>query len=583
MASTSHEQPTLANQIRLYELAQTIAHVDHWEWCDKSGRLTLSSGLASLMGCSEADRLESMGGLMRFIHPEDRGRVELAVEAARLSGQPQEVAYKLRPPVGKGVPVTSTILAVGGKESGCVLGVIKYGDQGGSSCAEALGQSGRDELTGLQTRCSFTAQLASALEASEKSSHFAVVLLNVNQFKRINAGFGPEVGDDLLKGIAKRLYRLSMEAEIPARIGGDEFAVVLSGVEPGALVERVEALASQMREPFTVGGRTVHVAIRVGYSLYPTHGVSAGDLIRKAEISLHQSASDGGRQASGYKPGASERAQEQSYLEAGLREALLHQEIELFYQPQVCLTSGRIIGAEALMRWHHPELGLIPPDKFIPLAEESGLILDLGEWALHAVAKQAHDWKRLSPCFQRVAVNVSGIQLNSSNLLAIVNRVLAASAIDPTLLELELTESVVMHSSGKAAETLAQLHDRGISIAVDDFGTGYSSLAYLQKLPINKLKLDKSFIKDIATNPDDLAIARAIVGLGKSLRLTVMAEGVETQGQRDILEKEGCEQAQGYLYGRPMPAAELTTLLAEGNDLQAVPDLSHLTAPGRAK
>jgi diguanylate cyclase (GGDEF)-like protein len=569
MTPKNQAPASMCGQAGLNELAQPVSQVDHWEWCPQPRRLLVSSGLARLLEVPGEACPDSLSGLMRFTHPDDLGLVEQTITVVGAFGKAQELDYRLKLQSGRVIRVASTIMPAPGRAPGCVIGVLRYEAEAPIGPAVS---GGRDSLTGLLTRGAFAARLGVMLAQQDpERARFAIVLLNVNQFKRVNAGFGPEIGDALLKSIAKRLYRLSREAEIPARLGGDEFAVVLADSGSEALSEQVAALALEMREPFSLGGQAVHVAINVGYSLYPSHGVDAVDLIRKAEISLHQAKADGCHVVAEYKLGSSERAEERIYLEAGLRQALQHQELELYYQPQVCMATGRIIGAEALMRWHHPELGLIPPDKFIPLAEESGLILDLGEWALYTVAKQAQEWKNLGAGFQRVAVNVSSIQLNRSNLLAIVNRVLAVSAIDPALLELELTESVVMHSDSSAAATLVQLHDRGISIAVDDFGTGYSSLAYLQKLPINKLKLDKSFIKNIVSNPDDLAIARAIVSLGKSLRLTVIAEGVETQGQRVILEQEGCEQAQGFLYGYPMPAASLTALLKDSLNLQLSP------------
>jgi diguanylate cyclase (GGDEF)-like protein len=564
----------LAQQIQLHEHGETLANLGHWLSTESGGALHMSKGLVDLLECGPDLQPVSYGELMRYMHPDDRGLVSLACREAETSLVAQELWHRIRLDSGLVKQVRHRIESIPHEPSGApsLFGVIQHLVDAGHDGETGPG-SEHDNLTRLPNRAAFKEHLEQALlDAQALNRPLAVVFLGVDHFKRINAGFGHEAGDAVLRLIGKRLSALVEEGEPLARVGGDEFAMVLGGApkDQASVVARIEALASFLREPYLILGSEIHASLSVGYSLYPGHGDTAVTLIRKADISMHQAKVNGRNGVQGYQPGLAELAHEKLYLESGLRQALEQNELEMYYQPQVCLASGRIIGAEALMRWHHPELGAVPPDKFIPLAEESGLILELGEWALQAVAAQAHEWKKLSPSFERVAVNISGIQLNRSNLLAMVTRVLASADMDPTLLELELTESVVMHSSSKAAETLEQLHASGISIAVDDFGTGYSSLAYLQKLPINKLKLDKSFIRGIATNPDDLAIARAIVGLGKSLRLTVMAEGVETQGQRDILEQEGCEQVQGYLYGKPMPALELTALLTNSEAAAAL-------------
>ncbi len=414
-----------------------------------------------------------------------------------------------------------------------------------------------DPLTGLDNRLSLNLRLDQLLAHARRTQGMAAVMfLDLDHFKRINDTHGHQTGDLLLVAVADRLRELVRGVDTIGRLGGDEFIVVAACAtadEAGHLAARiVEVLAL----PYPLHGQTVHSGASVGVALFPTDGTDAGTLLRHADTAMYAAKSRGRGNFQLFSADMNAATHERLLLEGRLWQALEQDEFELYLQPQVNLADGAIVGAEALLRWHHPDLGLVGPDRFIPIAEESGLILPLGDWVLQRAVRLLARWRGMGLGHLRLAVNLSARQCHGAGLLPQLDRLLAETGVDPALLELEITESAAMQDPEHSRALLQQLRARGIPVAIDDFGTGYSSLSYLKMFELDRLKIDRGFVKDIETDPDDAVIVAATIGLAHSLGLEVIAEGVETAAQADFLRSKDCDKAQGYLFARPMPAEE---------------------------
>lgn len=413
-----------------------------------------------------------------------------------------------------------------------------------------------DSLTGLPNRLLLRARLEHALErAHREGSQVAVLFVDLDRFKHVNDSLGHTLGDALLQKAAQRLKGLVRRADTVARLGGDEFTIVLEALQEAGDASRVaETLIRALADPFPIDGHELATSASIGIALYPRDGGSAENLLANADAAMYRAKEEGGGVYRFYTEQLTARATERVLLESQLRRAIQQDELFLHYQPQVDLASGRVIGIEALVRWQHPQQGTLSPARFIPLAEETGFIIPLGEWVLHRACAQAKTWLEAGAVFGRIAVNVAGRQIQRGDLVETVRRVLDETGLPAERLELEVTESCIMGQAESAIGMLQALRALGVRIAIDDFGTGYCSLTYLKRLPIDKLKMDQGFVRDLPNDENDAAIARAVLALGHSLQLTVIAEGVETRAQRDFLRAEGCEQAQGYLYSRPLDA-----------------------------
>ncbi|WP_027053346.1 putative bifunctional diguanylate cyclase/phosphodiesterase [Mesorhizobium erdmanii] len=414
-----------------------------------------------------------------------------------------------------------------------------------------------DTLTGLPNRSMFRERLDLALEDTT-APPLAIFSLDLDRFKAINDTWGHPAGDWLLKSVAERLQRcLRNETDIVARFGGDEFVVLQFNSRGIADAERLaKRIVEAIAKPFRDRSRDMHVGISLGISIFPEDGRDADTLLKNADTALYRAKSEGRNLYRFFEPAMDAIVQARRALEVDLEAALPRQEFDLDFQPIMNIASGEIIGAEALMRWHSPARGTVGPDQFIPVAEETGLIVPLGEWALRKACAAAASW----PPGLRIAVNVSAVQLKSGGFARSVISALAFSGVPAGQLELEITETVLMDESKAVLKTLQQLRDLGIRIALDDFGTGYSSLGYLRRFPVDKIKIDRSFIRDMG-NRDTAAIVRTIIGLGTELGIVVTAEGVETEEQLDMLRDNGCVEAQGYLIGVPSKAADIVRLL----------------------
>jgi diguanylate cyclase (GGDEF)-like protein/PAS domain S-box-containing protein len=414
-----------------------------------------------------------------------------------------------------------------------------------------------DPLTELPNRELFAERLEQAVATvSRRGDVAAVVCVDLDRFKDVNDLLGHAAGDLLIKGCAERLQACVRETDTVARIGGDEFAIVQVGLDqPDGAQRLCRRVLETLAAPFDLNGHEVLVTASIGIALVPLDGSIPGRLLQSADIALYRAKDEGRNTFRFFEAGMDARLQARKALERDLRLALARNELELYYQPKVELGENGLSGVEALVRWHHPERGLVPPGEFIGVAEETGLIVALGEWVLRSACVQATGWPRL-----QISVNISPVQFKQRDLVVLVRRALADSGLAPERLELEITEGVLLQNTDAAMTTLSQLKDLGVHIAMDDFGTGYSSLGYLQKFPFDKIKIDRSFVSALETRSDADVIVRAVVGLGHSLGMRTCAEGVETDAQLAFLKREGCDEVQGYYFGKPMPAPEFERL-----------------------
>ena len=425
-------------------------------------------------------------------------------------------------------------------------------------------QANYDALTGLPNRSLLHDRLRQAVHGQRTPHHLAVVFMDLDHFKLINDSLGHSTGDRLLKGMAERLRAVLREGDTLGRVGGDEFILILNDqANEEAVFRTMQRVTAKVAEPIVIDDKELYVTCSAGISLFPQDGRDVDTLLRNADAAMYRAKEHGRANFQFYTSEMNERVSDRLALEGALRRALERREFALHYQQTVDLRSGEITGAEALVRWSHPEWGLVRPARFIPIAEETGLIVALGEWVVHEAARQARAWRDAGLDPGIVSVNLSARQFRQEGLVRTVSRILEDTGLDPAALEMELTESMVMHNVESAIATLQGLKSLGVRLSVDDFGTGYSSLAYLKDLPIDTLKIDRSFVRDIGTGADaeDGILAQAIISLGHAMHLKVIAEGVETDAQVHFLKRHGCDHVQGFLYGEPVPAGEFARLL----------------------
>jgi diguanylate cyclase (GGDEF)-like protein/PAS domain S-box-containing protein len=420
-------------------------------------------------------------------------------------------------------------------------------------------QAHHDALTGLPNRQRFGEYLRQALDAAAASGLIAGILyIDVDDFKLINDGAGHTCGDKILAGVAGRMRAAVSRDIVVARVGGDEFNILIpEAVSRAAVEQEARRLMHSLEEPFEIDGHEYFVSITIGISLFPDDGHDLNHLLKHADSALYRAKTDGKNSVLFYQPSMTEAANSHLSVRNQLRRAIERDELSISYQTQFSLKTNTIVGVEALLRWRSAKLGVIPPSLFIPVAESSGLILPIGQWVLENVCTQGQAWRASGCTLNRLAVNVSALQFRQPAFVQSVADALQASGLHPGHLELELTESVVMRDFAESACKIAGLREMGISIAIDDFGTGYSSLSYLERLPVDSLKIDQSFIRKIVPDQPRPALVTAIIGLAHSLGMQVLAEGIETEYQRDLLCELGCDQGQGFFYSRPVGAADL--------------------------
>ena len=521
-----------------------------WSWQDAAGR-----PMAEVFRILDAATREAIADPM-----------ERAVDLGRTLHLPSNSVLLRRD--GSEIPIEDSVAPIRdpeGKASGAVI-VLRDVSSAREMTLKLAHSAQHDFLTGLPNRVLLNDRISQAIAAAPRhAKKVAVLFLDLDGFKYINDSLGHPTGDLLLQSVAKRLVDCVRSADTVSRQGGDEFVVLLTEVEHA---EDAAVTAGRMlvavAAAHSIAEQELHVTTSIGVSIHPDDGPDAETLIKNADTAMYQ-AKDNGRQGyKFFKPAMNVRAVERQSIEGSLRRALKRQEFALYYQPKIDLRTGAITGAEALIRWTHPVRGLVPPSQFIPIAEDCGLILPIGDWVLREACEQARAWVDAGLRLASVAVNISAMQFRDENFLAGVFAILDDTGLDPGSLELELTEGVLMKSTESAASILKRLRAKGVQVAVDDFGTGYSSLSYLRKFPIDALKIDQSFVREITAAPEEATIVSAVVSMGRSLKLRVVAEGVETREELAFLQRLQCDEAQGYYFSRPVPAEQFASLLEAG-------------------
>jgi len=431
-------------------------------------------------------------------------------------------------------------------------------------------QAYHDSLTGLPNRTSLIERVGEAIKRGRRNGEtFAVLFLDLDSFKDINDSLGHSVGDLMLQAVAERLQPVLREQDTVARLGGDEFVVtllLLKRTEHAAVVAE-KLLVAVSGTPYSIEGRELSITASIGISVFPDDGKDVNELIKNADAALYHAKKMGRNNFQFYAQDIGARAFAILSMEHSLRRALERGEFLLHFQPQMDLGSGTTVGAEALIRWEHPEMGMVSPAEFIPIAEERGLIVAIGDWVLNEACRQNREWQQAGLAAIPVGVNLSALQFRDKNLIDKIAAALHKTGLSATFLEIELTESAVMQDSESAIATMRAMKEMGLHLSIDDFGTGYSSLNYLKRFPLDKLKIDRSFVRGLPHDADDAAIANAVLGMARALRLKVIAEGVESGQQAEFLRQHGCDEIQGYYFGRPMPAEQFARFLQEQHAL----------------
>ncbi len=471
-------------------------------------------------------------------------------------------------------PIEDSVAPIHDREGKATGAVIVFRDVSAArAMAEQMTHSAQhDFLTGLPNRMLLNDRVNQAIGAAQRSTKkVAVLFLDLDGFKHINDSLGHPIGDKLLQSIAIRLVGCVRSSDTVSRQGGDEFVVLLSETEhPEDAAITARRILQAVAGAHSIDQHDLLVTTSIGVSVYPDDGLNAETLVKNADTAMYQAKENGRQSYQFFKPAMNVRAVERQSIEESLRRAVERKEFSLLYQPKVKLATGEITGAEALIRWTHPTRGPVSPASFIPIAEDCGLILPIGQWVLREACKQARAWLNAGLSLGTIAVNISSIEFREENFLESVFATLRETGLDPKSLELELTESVLMKRAEAAASVLKALRAKGVQIAVDDFGTGYSSLSYLRKFPIDALKIDQSFVRQITSAPDDTTIVTAVIGMGRSLDLRVVAEGVESLHELNFLRAHSCEEAQGYYFSRPVVPKQFAILLKTGIPESAV-------------
>jgi len=571
LAEAAREQAAAENlrlsEARLAE-AQRIARIGNWDWNVVTGELFWSDEVYRILGLEQGKDRPTYEAFLQIVHPDDRQAVTAAVDSALSGLTSYRIQHRLVRPDGSVAFVEDTgeVHHDGEQKPVRMVGVMQDITSSKESEEKIRHLSFYDQLTGLPNRTLLLDRLARALaRAKRESQHVAVLCVDLDQFKVINDSLNHHIGDRLLKIVAQRLAGCVNETDTVARLGADEFVVVCSC---GGLLQDAAHMAGKIQEALAqrclVDGQEFHVTASIGIGMFPNDGEDAETLMRNADIAMHHAKGNGRNRYQFFAQQMNQSAFERLTLENDLRLALEREEFELHYQPKIDIEAGCVSGMEALVRWRHPEQGMVSPAKFIPLAEESGLIVPLGVWILRAACRQAKEWLDAGLPPLRVAVNISPRQFAQPDLPEMVERILAETGLAASLLELEVTEGAVMDRAVESIDMLNRFKEMGVTLSIDDFGTGYSSLSYLKLFPIQYLKIDQSFVRDITADPNDAAIVTAVLAMAEGLKLGVIAEGVETAEQLAFLRRQGCREVQGYYFSRPLPAADFARFVREG-------------------
>lgn len=560
--------------------AQRIANLGNWEWDVERHSLRCSEETYRIFGVRPPVQGSTYDVFFNTVHPADRDIVKAALDRALRRGKSFSLDHRIVTPNGseRMVHQQAEILFDLDGNALRMSGTIQDITERKRAEEQIRTLAYYDTLTDLPNRIMFKEHLGKALARSRRrNTLIAILILDLDRFKRINDTLGHTLGDQLLREVANRLVHSVRKEDMisrhvydesaasVARLGGDEFAIMLADVESVQIAAKVaRRTLDLLSAPISLEKQEVFATASIGITVFPFDGEDVETLLKNADTAMYHAKSEGRNNYQYYTKSMNASAFENLALENSLRRALEREEFVLYYQPQVDIDSGKIVGVEALIRWIHPEMGLISPVQFIPLALETGLITQMDEWGLRVACLQNKAWQEMGLPPICMSVNVSSHQFRQKDLTKTVARILSETRLDPRYLDIELTESTIMENAEETVNTLHALKDMGIRLSVDDFGTGYSSLSYLKRFPLDTVKIDRSFIKDITTDPDDEALTRAILAMSNSLKLKVIAEGVETATQLRFLAANGCDEFQGYLFSRPIAADEITKLLKAG-------------------
>ncbi|MDL1967411.1 MAG: EAL domain-containing protein [Deltaproteobacteria bacterium] len=568
--------------------AQSVASLGNWERDILSNKLYWSDEIYHIFGLEPQTFDVTYEAYLRSVHLEDRAYVINAVDMALHKNELYSIDYRIILPDGTERAVYEqgqTVFDETGKAIG-MYGIVQDITKRKKDEARIRFLAYYDVLTGLPNRQLFKEHADRAIFAAKRDgAKVAVIFLDLDNFKRINDTLGHKAGDKLLKKISENLTLSIRSSDIVtrteegkqtktslSRLGGDEFTILLSGL---SRMEQAAVVAKRIIDyvclPMKIDGQDLYVTGSAGIAVYPDDGEDLGSLLKNADAAMYYAKDAGKNNAQFYARHMNASTLARLKMEVNLKKALELNELILYYQPQMEIQTGRIIGLEALIRWKHPEMGLISPLEFIPIAEETGLIVSIGKWVLKTACAQIMVWHRAGFIPLRIGVNLSSRQFRQRDLVESVRQVLDTTCLDPKYLELELTESIIMHNVEETITELYELKEIGLNLSVDDFGTGYSSMSYLKRFPLDTLKIDRSFVKDITTDSNDAAITKATIVLAKSLDLTTIAEGVETEEQLTFLREQGCDQVQGYLISPPVPAEKVEELLIRSYFVKAKP------------
>ncbi len=557
------------SEARLAE-AQRIAHVGNWEWNLETDRVQWSDENFRIFGF-EVGAIDPTGQTFdAILHPDDRKETLEAVERALHEGAPYDREYRIVRPDGE-VRDVHALAEVTFDETGKpvrMAGTIQDNTERKITEVQLESLSHYDALTSLANRNLFLTNLEHDLANAARSDRpLAVLRLDLDGFEAVNHALGHHAGDHLLKEVAGRLKARCRQSDTVARLSGDEFAVLVTNLANSGNVDGIaDNILKRLSEPIILDGQEVHTGASIGVSVHPNDEGDADDLLTHADMAMHQAKAKGGNNVRYFDENMRVDAQTRRELEVELRQALEREEFVVHFQPIYDFDSGRFVMAEALIRWMHPQRGLVAPGEFIPVAESTGLIVAIGERVLHSACAECHWWQTHGFPEMRVAVNLSPVQLYRSDIVTAMTGALEKSGLNPHDLEIEITESSIMQDLEQANVILRRLNALGIEISLDDFGTGYSSLSLLKRVPVDKLKIDRSFVSGVVANRDDREITKAVIRLADSLNLSVTAEGIENEEQFQLLHAEGCDQAQGYYFARPLPHDDFVPWLREQAD-----------------
>jgi diguanylate cyclase (GGDEF)-like protein/PAS domain S-box-containing protein len=547
--------------------AQRLAHVGSWEWDLRTGEIFWSDEVFRIYGIEPKEFIPDFERLVGVVHPDDRELLRSKIDGALHQGEPYDFEHRIVRPNGEERVVHRRAEVVRGEDSEPLrmVGTVHDVTERKALEEQLQRQALHDPLTRLPNRVLFTDRLKQALRrAKRRRGEVAVLFADLDNFKVVNDSLGHKTGDRLLVAVSKRIRTLLRPEDTVARLGGDEFVFLLEDTDVAGAVRVAESVSEVLRAPFSLSGRQLFVTASVGVSVGGLDGKHAADLLRDADLAMYRAKHSGKARYALFEEVMNARALERLETEHGLRRALEHEEFVVRYQPNVRISSGEIVGFEALVRWEHPERGLLLPEEFVPLAEETGLIVPIGERVLEEACRQAKEWQqqRSSDPPVVVCVNLSARQFRESSLAETIARILDEIGLDPRYLFLEVTESTTMSDAVATVAALKQLQDLGVRVMIDDFGTGYSSLSYLERFPVDYVKIHRSFVGGLGKDPGAAVLVSGVIHLAHALDLEVIAEGVETAEQLERLREMECDLAQGYLFSEPLPAQGVADLLA---------------------